>query len=202
MVTNCIIWGNAGSQISGSPIVSYSDVEGGFSGKNNIDLDPCFVEPGYWDTNGTPGYRDDFWVDGDYHLKSQGWRWDTERQVWTWDDVTSRCIDAGNPGSPLGEELLTPAVDPNNEWGQNLRINMGAYGGTAEASMPPYDWTLLADLTNDGLVNLPDFAFLAADWLNSAEHQAGDLNRDGLVDLADVYILAGDWLGQTIWHEW
>jgi predicted outer membrane repeat protein len=35
----------------------------------NIDADPCFLLPGYWDPNDTPGdANDDFWVDGDYHL--------------------------------------------------------------------------------------------------------------------------------------
>ena len=36
----------------------------------NIDDDPCFVLPGYWDQNGTPADpNDDFWIDGDYHLR-------------------------------------------------------------------------------------------------------------------------------------
>lgn len=168
----------------------------------NISIDPCFVAPGYWDANGTPEEpNDDFWVDGDYHLKSQGWRWDSVRRRWDYDEVTSRCIDAGNPGSPLGDEPLSVPDDPNNIWGQNLRIDMGAFGGTAEASMPPYDWAILGDLTNDGLVNLKDYAFQAADWLNSADQQPGDLNRDSLIDISDFALLVEDWLGQTTWHE-
>jgi hypothetical protein len=182
-------------------VVVYSNIQGGHAGLGNIDTDPCFVEPGYWDVNGTPADpNDDFWVDGDYHLKSASWRWDTQRKVWTWDDVTSRCIDAGNPGSPLGDELLSVPDDPNNEWGHNLRINMGAFGGTAEASIPPYDWALLADLTNDGIVTLEDFAYQTADWLNSADNLPGDLNRDGLVDISDLALLTDDWLAQTYWH--
>lgn len=45
------------------------------------------------------------------------------------DDVTSPCIDAGDPNSPVGDEPM-----PNGG-----RVNMGAYGGTAEASKSPYD---------------------------------------------------------------
>ena len=129
-------------------------MHGGWHGLGNINEDPCFIEPGKLvDANNPntvvePDDPNAVWIDGDYHLKSRGWRWDTERQTWTWDDVTSRCIDAGNPGSSLGEELLSVPPDPNNEWGENLRINMGAYGGTAEASMPPYDWSLLSDIYN------------------------------------------------------
>ena len=80
-------------------------------------------------------------MDGDYHLKSEGWRWDSVRGRWDYDDVTSRCIDAGNPGSSLENELLIIPSDPDNIWGENIRINMGAYGGTSEASMPPYNWS-------------------------------------------------------------
>jgi parallel beta-helix repeat protein len=205
-VYNTVLWGNKASE--GSQIylrdkcditVSFSDIEGSSEGiyvepqgpgeviwlNGNIDADPCFVDA----------------ANGDYHLKSEGWRWDSKRSRWTYDDVTSRCIDAGNPGSPLGDELLSVPDDPNNIWGQNLRIDMGAFGGTAEASIPPYDWALLADLTNDGLVDLADYAYQAADWLDSADQQPGDLNRDSLVDISDLALLVEDWLGQTTWHE-
>jgi len=188
VITNCIVWGNSRGQIQNwdeDATVTYSDVQGGWRGDGNIDVDPLFVDAD----------------NGDYHLKSKGWRWDSKRQRWDYDDVTSRCIDAGNPGSPLGEELLCVPDDPNNEWGENLRINMGAYGGTAEASMPPYDWAIPGDLTNDGVVNSQDFAYQAGDWLNSNEQQPGDLNRDGIIDFADITLLVEDWLKQTSWHE-
>jgi predicted outer membrane repeat protein len=215
-ITNCILYDNVapdGPQIyledDSNVSVNFTDVQGGQTEiyvepgstlnwlQGNIDTDPCFVQLGYWDANDTP----DFWVEGDYHLKSAGWRWDSVRGRWDYDEVTSRCIDAGNPGSPLGDEPLSVPDDPENKWGQNLRIDMGAFGGTAEASMPPYDWALLADLTNDGLVDLVDFAYQAADWLNSADQQRGDLNRDSLVDISDLALLVEDWLKQTAWHE-
>jgi len=91
----------------------------------NLDVDPCFADPGFWDPNGTPDDpNDDFWVDGDYHLKSPAGRWDQNSLTWVADDVTSPCIDAGDPNSPIGHEPF-----PNGGI-----INMGAYGGTAEAS--------------------------------------------------------------------
>jgi hypothetical protein len=228
-VSNSVVWGNyalEGNEVGlryggfGPPslTISYSDIHEGAIGAyiesgctlnwgpGNIDADPYFVQPGYWaDANDLniivePNDPNATWIDGDYHLKSEGWRWDIKRSRWTYDDVTSRCIDAGNPGSPLGNELLSVPDDPNNEWGQNLRIDMGAFGGTAEASIPPYDWALLADLTNDGLVDLKDYAFQAAGWLNSADQQPGDLNRDSLIDISDLALLVEDWLGQTTWR--
>jgi hypothetical protein len=89
------------------------------------DENPRFADPGHWDPNGTPNDpNDDFWVDGDYHLKSQAGRWDPSSLKWVLDAVTSPCIDVGDPNTPVGLE-----PQPNGN-----RINMGAYGGTAEAS--------------------------------------------------------------------
>jgi len=191
-LTNCILWGNEGSQIyndgTSSATVSYSDVQGGWQGEANIDYDPCFVDP----------------CKGDYHLKSEGWRW-TEQIIhdsnWYYDSTTSRCIDAGNPGSPLADELMSVPDDPCNIWGENIRINMGAYGGTAEASMPPYDWAILSDMTNDGTVHFVDFAHFANIFTEQDYQLPADFDRDGDVDYADLFLLTEDWLKQTIWHE-
>jgi uncharacterized membrane protein len=188
-ITNSIIWGNSPDQIypvDATKIVgTYSDVQGGWSGTGNINTEPRFV-----DAN-----------NNDYHLKSEGWRWDKTSNQWTWDDATSRCIDAGNPGYPLGNEPMILLVDPLNRLGVNKRIDMGYYGGTAEASMPPYDWALLADLDNNGTVNFADFAKLADNWQSAKENQPGDLNRNGLIDLNDVALFVDDWLSETTWHE-
>ena len=44
-IQNCIIRDNADSAIVGDAVVTYSNVEGGFTGTGNIDTDPCFVNP-------------------------------------------------------------------------------------------------------------------------------------------------------------
>ncbi len=106
--------------------VTYSDVQGGWPGQGNIDAAPCFAEPGFWNLNGTPDdVSDDFWVTGDYHLRSQAGRWHAGSQTWLQDVLTSPCIDTGNPDSDFSAEL-----PPNGD-----RINMGAHGGTPQASM-------------------------------------------------------------------
>ncbi len=141
---NCIVWDGQGSIRSVSApvhggtstvkkddaIVRYSDVQGGWEGEGNIDLDPCFAAFGYWvqtvnpGVSMVPGYSDAIWIDGDYHVKSKDGRWDPLRKDWVLDEVTSPCIDAGDPNSPVADE-------PEFNGG---RINMGAYGGTVEAS--------------------------------------------------------------------
>jgi len=130
---NCIVWGEAhGLDPSRSwlqkTLITYCNIQGGWPGEGNIDLDPSFAQPGYWDPNGTAeDPNDDFWVEGDYHLKSQAGRWNPVIENWVIDDVTSPCIDAGDPNSPIGHEPF-----PNGGI-----VNMGAYGGTADASLSP-----------------------------------------------------------------
>ena len=114
--TNCIfwdgdngIWNNDNSAIN----ITYSDVQGGWKGKGNIDADPCFVSPGYW------GHEDDpniivepndpyaMWFDGDYHLLPD-----------------SPCIDAGDKSAVPPWVLTDLDGKPRIIYG---RIDMGAY---------------------------------------------------------------------------
>jgi len=133
----------------------------------NIDIDPCFVESGYWDTNSTPdNWIDDLWMNGDYHLKSQAGRWNPDTSDWARDDVTSPCIDAGDPMSPIGREPF-----PNGGI-----VNMGAYGATAEASKsyfgtPVCETIVAGDLNGDCKVDYRDFMILAMHWLSNPTDQ-------------------------------
>ncbi len=148
-------------------------------GMGNIDADPLFVNPNA----------------GDYHLMSTGWRWDSQRERWHYDFETSPCIDAGNPGRPLGDEPTTVPDDPDNLWAVNVRVNMGFYGRTAEASLAPHNWALLSDIDNDGAVKFTDYAILLQYWLRTEDDFFTDLDRDGFVGSADLSTIASDWLG-------
>ena len=125
-VVNSIIYVNGadsnGTQITGRPsTVAYSDVQGGWPGDGNLDVDPRFARSGSWDG------PDGAWIAGDYHLQSQAGRWDVEAQKWVVDTATSACVDAGDPA-------MSPGQEPSPNGG---RINLGAYGGTGEASTSP-----------------------------------------------------------------
>ena len=115
-----------------APTITYSDIQGGWSGTGNIDVDPLFVARGSWTQIGQ-------WLAGDYHVQSQGWSWDALGGAWTWDEATSPCIDAGDPSLPLEEEPLCEVGSVLGERASNTALNMGAYGGTAEASLAPRD---------------------------------------------------------------
>ncbi len=123
---NCILWANTGQ--SHKPIPDcyggrYSCIQGwtgALGGIGNINEDPLFVDPGYWNDNGTPDdANDDIWVDGDYHLLPD-----------------SPCIDTGDPNY----------ISEPNETDLNGRtrviagrIDMGAYEAPimAEARIAP-----------------------------------------------------------------
>ncbi|MHC4566734.1 MAG: right-handed parallel beta-helix repeat-containing protein [Planctomycetota bacterium] len=113
-LTNCILWGDTPEEIyldNSTATISYTDIQGGWPGRGNINSNPQFADP----------------LGGDYHLKSQVGRWDPTSKRWIQDNVTSPCIDAGDPTSPVG-------LEPSSN---GARINMGAYGGTSEASKSP-----------------------------------------------------------------
>jgi hypothetical protein len=150
-------------------------------GPGNINLDPCFAQLGIWDFNEPITY-----YPGDFHLKSQAGRWDPDSQSWVVDAVTSPCIDAGNPGCPLDDE----PSDVNN-----VRINMGAYGGTAEASKTPAGRLYtIADLNNNWVISIHDLGIFVSYWLSSGQCIPSDLDRSGSVDFVDYAVFAQYWL--------
>ena len=140
---NCILWGNSDSEIEGDAKVSYCDVQGGCPGEGNIDADPCFADASA----------------GDYHLKSQAGRWDPDSASWLRDEVTSRCIDGGDPMNLVGREPFP----------HGGRINIGIYAGTAEASKsyfgePVCEEAIGGDANGDCRVDFRDFMIMALHW--------------------------------------
>ena len=133
-MTNSIVWGNGPVEVlaegSNQPVITYTDVGGGWPGLGDLDSDPLFVRPGYWSdpkdaTKPKPASDPTaVWVSGDYHLRSAAGRWDPAAKAWINDTVTSPCIDTGDTLSPIGAEPM-----PNGN-----RINLGVYGGTVQTS--------------------------------------------------------------------
>jgi hypothetical protein len=193
LLANTILWNN-GLQLSvltaviGRPssayvIVSNSNIEGGLAEvqigpvgsilewkDSNTALEPRFAGPGRWDPN------DDSWVDGDYHLKSQAGRWEPAMQAWVKDDVTSPCIDAGDPMTAIGQEPF-----PNGGL-----VNMGAYGGTAEASksyfgLPTCEKVVAGDINGDCKVDFRDFVIMTLHWLeDNTPVNSNSVVKDGI----------------------
>ncbi|MBE0536245.1 MAG: hypothetical protein IH624_11305 [Phycisphaerae bacterium] len=155
ILRNSIIWGN---EVSNGPAAaaqidckSYDarycciqDLQPHLRVGGNIAADPLFADS----------------AAGDYHLKSQGGRYDPAAQVWVTDEVTSPAIDAGDPLAPIGTEPFA----------NGGIINIGAYGQTAQASKAwfgtaPCQTIVAGDINGDCTVNLADMAILSRHWL-------------------------------------
>ncbi len=134
-ISSSIFWNNLEGDLFQCE-ARYSDVQESSEGESNISENPLFVD--------SPG--------GDYHLRSERGRYWPEHDVWVLDNVTSPCVDGGDPAVDIGKEPT-----PNGG-----RINMGAYGGTAYASMSE---GIPGDINGDGRVNMIDLAVLADNWL-------------------------------------
>jgi hypothetical protein len=135
-MANCIIWGSGTTPIynsSSTPVITYSDIQGGYTGTGNINADPVFVHNPSAGSDGKWGTADD-----DYgNLQLQ---------------CTSPCIDAGKnsavpggittdiAGAPRFADL--PGV-PDTGLGTAPIVDMGAY------ELAPLTVTLAGTAGND-----------------------------------------------------
>jgi hypothetical protein len=163
--------------------ISYSNIASGANAVNdpnqilqwsdgNIDTDPCFV-------SFDPAEDPDLW---NLHLQSEYGHWDVNTNSWVSDDETSPCVDTGDPNSSWD----------NEPWANGKRINMGAFGGTEQASKNGNP----ADFSINGKVDFYDFALFFKKWEYEGE-TIQDLSLNGIVDINDVSIFCDNWL----WHE-
>jgi hypothetical protein len=139
-VTNCVFWDNKDENVTGAtaqisvsgvePVVRFCCIQDGdpndanipFGGaaNNNIDDNPCFAVPGYWDAGG-------LWVEGDYQLLP-----------------TSPCIDVGDnnevpaDSADLDEDENTSEPAPWDLAGRP-RIADGDGNGEAVVDMGCYE---------------------------------------------------------------
>lgn len=177
-ITNCILWRNSALQgaqfytmASGTSVVTYSDIEGGFAGQGNISLPPQVVRYPSAGDDGQWGTSDDDY--GDLHLLPD-----------------SPCVDTGsNAAVPAGETGLlgTP------------RVVDGDWDGTPVVDMGAYEYYLFGDLNLTADVTMEDMHLLAAHWMQTdcagPDHCGqADINRSGTVDFDDFIILADQWL--------
>ena len=127
----------------------------------NVSADPCFVNPGYWDANGTPAEpNDDYWVQGDYRI-----------------GYYSPCRDAGIPDINAPQEDIDGNPRPHFAGFDIGAYELQIYDLTATGTVDFTDLLLLAnfwlvegpsipaDLDNNGRVDFHDFALLSSDWL-------------------------------------
>jgi hypothetical protein len=160
-VTNCILWGNSGDQLSGDFAVTYSDVQGGWDGEGNIDADPLWVTASL----------------GGYYLS----------QTAAGDPVDSPCVDAGSDtAANLGLDTRTTRTDQIPDSGivdmgyhyplgspcpgdidgdgDTDHADLGALLGAWDSEPGDANWNPDADLDGDGHVSHADLGILLGDW--------------------------------------
>jgi parallel beta-helix repeat protein len=144
------------------PVITYSNVwdnvGGNYvnwpnqTGKNgNISKNPLFVDA----------------AGGNFHLQSTGGHWTAEGFVD--DTVTSPCIGVGDPATPIGNQPT-----PNDG-----RVEMGAYGGTSEASKDPPGTSGVAAVTAAAVATTGGSAQIVVTLASAASVQATILNVAG-----------------------
>ncbi len=215
-IANSVLYNNTASEgneialrDSSTADINHNDVKGGQDGvyiepfctliwgPNNIDADPCFVEPGYWDSNGTPAdANDDFWVEGNYRLLSD-----------------SPCIDAGDNNSvppdyaDLDKDGNTAEPTPLDLDGfarfiDDLCVVDAGNGTPPIVDMGAHEF-LRSNINHDGAVDFLDLAVLVDQWLQSPGVPSADIApqppcSDGIINFLDFAALAEWWLAGTV----
>ncbi len=134
IIRNSILWSNVPVDLYQTPLVAapsvvveYSNLGENWAGPGNLSQDPMFADSDH----------------DDYHLLSYMGRYAGSDQ-WIHDGQSSPCVDAGDPVSNKASER-TP---------HGRRINMGAYGGTAQASRGSGALVFHVDVENGNDANL------------------------------------------------
>ena len=162
-VLNCVLWGNTGNtpQIAGAVAVSFSDVQGGWTGAGNIDADPLFVDPDNGDFRLSPGSpcRDAG------HNNAIADLTDT--------DLDGNPRFAGDPGSAT------------TGCGVPVVVDMGAYEFQGEPAT-----VVFGDINCNGRVDIMDLLDLNG-CMGSDDPACcvADLDLDGEVGMSDLMLL-------------
>ena len=94
-ITNCILWGDTPNEGSGdgpgNPKITYSDIQGGWTGAGNIDADPLFADP----------------ANSDYHLTILSPCIDSGMDVGVYDDLDGDARPYG-AGFDIGADEYYP----------------------------------------------------------------------------------------------
>ncbi len=188
MFSNCILWGDTPQEIyvgSGTPVVTYSDVQGDWTGEGNIDADPLFVDPD------GPDDDPETWEDNDCRLAA-----------------SSPCIDAADSGAVPADTLDLDGdgdvdepipfdldgrprfVDDPETYDTGVGtppiVDMGAY---------EYQGFAVGDLNCDGAVDFFDIDPFVMALVFPEEYETSypdcsllnaDCNGDGVVDFFDL----------------
>ena len=221
-IINTIVWDNTGDAIAvsstGTPLVVYSDIQGGYPGEGNIDTDPLFADAAAGDyallpcspaiDSGDPVevLAEDYTagdlsvaVDAVTVVEPGDLLWifdggDLASDVVAGVSSASITLENGFPHNYRvadGAHVFTTTSDYSSEPAPNgRRINMGAYGGSPWAASCPCD----GDFEPDGDIDGVDLSIFVGDFNRTDCLEAGDclgdFNSDGYVNRDDLEAFA------------
>jgi hypothetical protein len=164
-MTNCILWGNEGSQISGSATVTHSCIQGGWTGQGNIDTDPRFVDAGSGNVRLSKGSP---CIDAGNNAA-------VPAGIFTDLDGHVRFVD--DPATP------------------DCQYAPGTCGTAPIVDMGAYEFDPLGDDDGDSVPNGQDncpntIPGVTVDEQGCTPVIPGDFDRDGDVDAEDMYVFA------------
>ncbi|MGD8451627.1 MAG: right-handed parallel beta-helix repeat-containing protein [Phycisphaerae bacterium] len=164
IVTNCVLWGNTAPQIVSEyvdPIVTYSDIQAGWTGEGNISADPLFVVRSI----------EDPWK-GEHYLRQQG----THELPW------SPCVNAGNAtAAAMGLGVHTTRIDLVAEEG-TADMGYHYYPADCNGNGQPDPWDIARGTSDDCNYNgTPDWCDI------NVYGTSEDENSDGVPDECQGY---------------
>jgi hypothetical protein len=204
VLTNCILWGDTSPEISNdasSPVVTYSDVQGGYSGDGTIDADPLFVDPGSGDlhlgpdspcidagSNAAPDLPDyDF--EGDYRILDGDTDGTATADMGVDERFIAHYVDADAQGAGNGStwedafSTLQPALDIATA-GDPIWVAAGTYKPTAEHGGTGERYRSFQLMNGVAIYggfdpSVGDIAWEDRDWEDNQTILSGDIGIEG-----------------------
>jgi hypothetical protein len=180
VVRNSIVRSNVPDQVSSSSgsSIAYCNVEGGWPGQGNIDVDPLFVDAGNGDLRLLPGSP---CIDAGHN-----WAVPVDVRDIDGDGNTSELIPLDLDGH---DRFAADPIEPDTGCGAPAVVDMGAYEHQGEAIEP----VIFADIDADGTVGMNDLLHLLVSWGACDACCLSDLDLDGLVGVPDLLALLAAW---------
>jgi predicted outer membrane repeat protein len=219
VVTNVIVWGNTPTDdqitnVDGSlPVVTYSDIQGGFTGTGNINQDPLFVDAG---TANLRLQLTSSAIDAGNNTAISGTTTDLDGSVRLVDIPTVMDTGSGQPPivdigayeAQVGGDIIYVDQDAPGPLHDGTSWNtafLGLQTGLAAASAGDQIWVAEGTYTpgvtgnrmatfqlKDGVELYGGFAGTEAalgerDWVANPTLLSGDLDRNGVLDDGNAY---------------
>jgi hypothetical protein len=156
-IKNCIVWGNQPDELyTSTATVTYCDIEGGWEGVGNTDVDPEFVDE----------------ANGDYHLM-----WDSACVDAGDPEFVPEEGEVDIDGEPrvMGVRVDMGADEVGEkkaDFTRNGIINLddfGVLGNSWGTGLGDDKWYVLCDLWEDEVIDITDLAVFVEDWMWEAE---------------------------------